>query len=234
MNRSHSLIILVICFFQDCFIGGSGTTLLCSDHHCDVGSTSDDTTTLLQVSSFENRRSTGKKQATLDLRDNIYGEPLQTCDPSGAAAGSSSSDGTCDEKTGGIHSLCISSLPGDFSKETGQTPWSEEEAGRPWCVCIGAWSLYHAEGHNAQAHCDAIPSFVLQEEYINNWSTWNGLELDDQIIDGINELYNQCSAGKSGSALATLNNNYCRIALHYTGKFRHFETSSEFSAAGCR
>lgn len=164
---------------------------------------------------------------------NIYGEALVTCDKTGGAAGSSQSDGKCDEKDGGIHSLCVSSLPGDFSETTGQGDWTESEKGKPWCVCIGAWSLYHAKGKDVKAHCDAIPDFVLGPDYINNWSTWNGNELDDQIIDGINDLYDQCAKGQSGSKLEFLKKKYCSIASTYKGKEKQFATTDEFKNAGC-
>lgn len=166
---------------------------------------------------------------------NIYGEPLKRCDTSGTAvAGSSQSDGTCDETGGGVHSLCVSALPGNFSSTTGQGDWTESEAGKPWCVCIGAWSLYHAKGNDAQAHCDAIPAFVLGKEYIDNWSTWNGDELDDQIVDGIDVLYKQCFKGKSGKALSTLNSNYCSVATAYHGKVKSFSSTHEYQTAGCK
>lgn len=164
---------------------------------------------------------------------NIYGKPLQTCDPTGGAAGSSQENGKCDEKTGGIHSLCVSSLPGDFSNTTGQGTWTEAEQGKPWCVCIGAWSLYHAHGQDAEAHCDAIPDFVLGPAYINNWSRWNGKELDDQIIDGINVLWDQCSKGKGGSQLDTFNKKYCSIATAYMGKTKKFADTPEYAKAKC-
>ena len=49
--------------------------------------------------------------------------------------------------------------------------------------------MYQAEGEEVAAKCAAVPSFVFGEDYIQNWSTWNGVELDDQIVDGINALY---------------------------------------------
>ena len=32
----------------------------------------------------------------------------------------------------------------------------------------------------------------LTKDYINTWNTWNGNELPDQIVDGVNELVKQC------------------------------------------
>ena len=34
---------------------------------------------------------------------------------------------------------------------------------------------------------------ILSSEYINNWNTWNGNELDDQIIDGVDSLFNNAT-----------------------------------------
>lgn len=185
---------------------------------------------------FRSRRSAQNSTgADASIREqlNIYGQALQTCDPSGAAAGSSQSDGKCDEKAGGVHSLCVSSLPGDFAGQTGQGSWTEDEEGKPWCVCIGAWSLYTAKGNEVKAHCEAIPNFVLGKDYIDNWSTWNGNELDDQIVDGINGLYAQCATGKSGAALAALNKLYCSVATEYHGKQKSFASTPQYTAAGC-
>mmetsp|Transcript_144840 Transcript_144840/g.252592 ORF Transcript_144840/g.252592 Transcript_144840/m.252592 type:complete len:507 (+) Transcript_144840:76-1596(+) len=147
---------------------------------------------------------------------NLYNEPLKKCHLSGAAAGSSQEDGKCDEMgvlvmMKGVHSLCVSELPANFSETTGQGNWTRSEATKPGCVSIGAWSLYIAKGSTTQAHCEAIPGFVFGENYIQHWSTWNGNELDDQIVNGINELYSQCSKGKEGSKLAALKSNYCKV-----------------------
>mmetsp|Transcript_156284 Transcript_156284/g.291602 ORF Transcript_156284/g.291602 Transcript_156284/m.291602 type:complete len:229 (+) Transcript_156284:22-708(+) len=193
---------------------------------------------LLQLKLETEKRKGGKTNQTSALKrqppENLYGQPLIECDPSGYAAGSSNAYGQCDEKTGGIHSLCVSDLPADFSEVTGQGTWTEDEAGKPWCVCIGAWSLYKAEGHTALAHCAAIPSFVLDKDYIDNWSTWNGNELDDQIVDGITELYDQCSAqAQDDIQLANFKSYYCRIATQYVGKTKSFSETPEYTAAGC-
>jgi len=165
---------------------------------------------------------------------NMYNEPLKKCDPSGAAAGSSQEDGKCDEKGGGVHSLCVSELPANFSETTGQGNWTRSEATKPWCVCIGAWSLYIAKGSTTQAHCEAIPGFVFGDNYMQHWSTWNGNELDDQIVNGINELYSQCSKSKEGSELAALKSNYCKVATKYKGKGKSFEGTEQYKEAECR
>ena len=99
-------------------------------------------------------------------------------------------------------------------------------------MCIGAWSLYHAQGEDVEAKCDAVPAFVFGEDYIHNWSTWNGYELDDQIVDGINALYAQCS-DVTGAELAELNQLYCDIATKFTGKSKDFESTDEYAHAEC-
>mmetsp|Transcript_4486 Transcript_4486/g.8055 ORF Transcript_4486/g.8055 Transcript_4486/m.8055 type:complete len:178 (+) Transcript_4486:2-535(+) len=110
----------------------------------------------------------------------------------------------------GVHSLCVSELPANFSETTGQGNWTRSEATKPGCVSIGAWSLYIAKGSTTQAHCEAIPGFVFSEYYVLRGSTWEG-ETRDQIANGINELYSQCSKGKEGSKLAALKSNYCKV-----------------------
>jgi hypothetical protein len=168
---------------------------------------------------------------------NIYGQALEPCATSGPAAGSAQEDGKCDEKTGeAIHSMCVTGIPADFSSSTGQGPWSSEadNAGRPWCVCIGAWSTYQAKQKSVSARCEAVPDFVLGESYLNHWNTWKGNELPDQIVVGVNALYSQCAAGKSGAELDYLQSKYCSIAMAYESTGTHnFKTSKEYSDAFC-
>lgn len=127
---------------------------------------------------------------------NIYGEPLQQC-RTGTSPGSWLSDGTCSELGGGVHQICfqVTSETSDFSEQTGQSNWSEGRVNNNHCMCLGAWALYKAKGLGTgeELVCDAIPDTALETSYINNWNTWNGNELDDQILDGIKALYYQCS-----------------------------------------
>ena len=44
---------------------------------------------------------------------------------------------------------------------------------------------------NNELLCESIQIF-LSEEYISKWSTWNGHEYDNQIVNGVNALYDQC------------------------------------------
>ena len=44
--------------------------------------------------------------------------------------------------------------------------------------------------------CDAIPKNALSDNYVNKfsegWNKWNGLELDNQIKNGVEELVKNC------------------------------------------
>ena len=67
-------------------------------------------------------------------------------------------------------------------------------------MCLGAWALYKARQEkseipqtNNELICEAIPETSLEQQYIKKWSEWNGYELPNQIKDGINSLYKQCS-----------------------------------------
>ena len=127
---------------------------------------------------------------------NIYGEPLQQC-KTGVEPGSWMADGTCSELGGGVHQICfrVTDETSDFSEQTGQSDWSERRVNNNHCMCLGAWALYKAKGLGTgrELVCEAIPETALSPDYIGNWSTWNGNELDGQIIKGVRALYDQCS-----------------------------------------
>tara|TARA_B100000700_G_C14885484_1_gene780122 strand:+ start:845 stop:1075 length:231 start_codon:yes stop_codon:yes gene_type:complete len=40
--------------------------------------------------------------------------------------------------------------------------------------------------------CESIMDDSLDESYVGKWNRWNGHELPDQIVHGVNELYEQC------------------------------------------
>lgn len=133
---------------------------------------------------------------------NIYGEPLEKCRKYETDNnGSWDNEGFCSEKGGGVHQICfdVNEDSEDFSKDTGQSDWSKNRKGKNHCMCLGAWSLYKAKQNNElidetydELTCEAIPEISLNENYVQNWNTWNGNELDDQIIDGVNSLMEQC------------------------------------------
>ena len=131
---------------------------------------------------------------------NIYGDPLEKC-RTGTDNGSWDPDGYCSEEGGGVHQICfdVTTKRKNFSTVTGQTDWSTERVGNNHCMCLGAWALYKAkgEGDGNELVCEAIPEMALDPTYIDNWNTWNGKELDDQIIDGVNSLVEQCYKNQS-------------------------------------
>ena len=133
---------------------------------------------------------------------NIYGEPLVPCREPGSndSRGSWNDQGFCDETGGGVHQICLSvdKVP-KFSESTGQGPWSEGRRGRNHCMCLGAWALYKAKQENGdipktynELQCESIMDDALDSSYVNNWNTWNGNELPDQIVHGVNKLKEQC------------------------------------------
>lgn len=135
---------------------------------------------------------------------NIYGEPLQPC-KTGTKPGSWDNDGYCSEMDGGVHQICmdVTEERSDFSKETGQSDWSKDRVGNNHCMCLGAWALYKAKGKGDgnELVCDSIPDMSLDPSYVGNWNTWNGNELDDQIIDGVNSMVKQCYNKKNSEYL---------------------------------
>ena len=85
-------------------------------------------------------------------------------------------------------------------------------------MCLGAWSLYKAKQNNNliddtenELNCDAIPEMSLSEGYIGNWNTWNGNELDDQIVDGVNSLMEQCYRKGNESQRKYLKDKYYKL-----------------------
>lgn len=126
---------------------------------------------------------------------NIYGEPLQPC-KTGTSPGSWDSDGYCSETGGGVHQICfnVTDNRSDFSLQTGQTDWSKQRVGNNHCMCLGAWALYKAKGKGDENElvCNSIPDYALSSRYIDKWNTWNGNEINHQIIDGVNSLVKQC------------------------------------------
>merc|ERR1712187_1003060 len=133
-----------------------------------------------------------------NVKVNLFGTPLEECRANPAdMSGSWQDDGTCSEQGGGIHEICIESLPADFSSETHQSAWSEERANQRHCVCVGAWSLYMTDAvkHPDQAaaimpHCEAIPETALTTRYLQNWKDWNGYPAD--VVEGVGKLIEKC------------------------------------------
>lgn len=131
---------------------------------------------------------------------NLYGEPIQNCriDLDDAGGSWDRANGTCNELGGGVHQICAT-LQKEFSTHTGQSDWSKARAGKPHCLCLGAFALHTAKhrlkkGPEKQldVHCSAIPRNALSAGYVNKWATWNGHELPDQIVHGVDALVRTC------------------------------------------
>jgi hypothetical protein len=164
-----------------------------------------------------------------DTIKNIYGEKLKQCryKHEQGNSGSWSKDGFCDEMDGGVHQICVEVDKTDnFSENTGQGPWSEDRQGKNHCMCLGAWALYKArqdKGHiittKDELRCESIPETALNKRYINKWATWNGNELPNQIINGINAIYEQCGTEATVEQKAYLDNLYDTIKKTYMINF---------------
>ena len=134
---------------------------------------------------------------------NIYGKRLQPCQLySDDNNGSWDPEGYCSELGGGVHQICfkVDKSTKNFSKDTYQSNWSHQRLNNNHCMCLGAWSLYKARQNNNEISntsnelkCDAIPEVALSSNYISKWNRWNGHELPNQIVNGINSLVTQCS-----------------------------------------
>ena len=161
---------------------------------------------------------TGEKKFHPTLK-NIYGEPLQPCKTS-ESPGSWDNNGYCSEKGGGVHQICMSVTDDtkNFSKQTGQSDWSNDRVDNNHCMCLGAWALYKAKnlGNNNELVCESIPEMSLNKDYVSNWNTWNGYELDDQIIKGVDSKVKQCYDKKNSQHLK---NKYDKLRNHYVTKY---------------
>ena len=85
-------------------------------------------------------------------------------------------------------------------------------------------SIYHLNDYMKlidktynELNCDAIPEMSLNNNYVNNWNTWNGNELDDQIVDGVNSLMEQCYRKGNESQKKYLKNNDKLEIVHFIG-----------------
>ena len=168
----------------------------------------------------------GRKREHFSPMLNIYDEPLQNCRVGSMDSGSWDSTGKCSEKGGGVHQICINNIANNtdnFSQVTGQTNWSEDRGNDNHCVCLGAWSLYNAKQQNKNKNknvlkCEAIPKISLSKNYVSKfsegWNKWNGMELNEQIIHGVNSLINNCFdfKNKKSKKSKNLKRNYCNFA----------------------
>ena len=176
---------------------------------------------------------------------NIYDEDLKTCGNEKMENGSWGENYKCDELDGGVHQICIKNISkntNNFSKNTGQSNWSNNRNNDNHCVCLGAWSLYNKKEKIKEEKkkkknknkkdkekkkkksrilkCDAIPKNALSDNYIGKfsegWNKWNGLELNNQIKNGVEELVENCYYGDKNNSMykksQNLKKNYCKFA----------------------
>jgi hypothetical protein len=134
---------------------------------------------------------------------NIYGEPLQPCRKlTNDMSGSWDDKGLCSELGGGVHQICfdVTNQTKNFATDTYQgMNWSKDRLGKNHCMCLGAWALYKSRQKQNQLpktsnelKCEAIPEVSLTKGYIDTWNSWNGNELPNQVVDGVNDLVKQC------------------------------------------
>ena len=159
---------------------------------------------------------------------NVYNEPLQPCGDESQGRGSWDPNYYCNEPGGGVHQICfreIGETADRFSLTTGQSDWSTARANNNHCVCLGAYANYAAKRNqnnlsdawtlgNVQLNCHAIPKASLSEVYTANWMVWNGEEqyVQDQIVEGVNEMYVQCVINANEQQAMALKENYCAYA----------------------
>ncbi len=167
----------------------------------------------------------GKEGFSNDSLKNIYGDPLKPCQKyKDDMSGSWDSGGYCSEKGGGVHQICfdVNKKTKDFAKETGQSGnWSTERVGKNHCMCLGAWALYKAKQSKGQIkktqnelNCEAIPEMSLNNDYVSTWNTWNGNELPNQIVNGVNQIIHQCYPKGTQSQKKFLKQKYLSLTKH--------------------
>jgi hypothetical protein len=85
-------------------------------------------------------------------------------------------------------------------------------------MCLGAWSLYKAKQDKNiipktynELNCNSIMDIALNYDYLNKWNTWNGYELDNQMVNGVNHLMNQCYKKGNKKQRKTLKKKYKKL-----------------------
>ena len=67
--------------------------------------------------------------------------------------------------------------------------------------------------------CDAIPKVALSTQYVSKfsegWNKWNGLEINDQIKNGVESLVTNCY-DPNDPQTEPLRTNYCKFAKDIT------------------
>ena len=146
-------------------------------------------------------------------------------------SGSWDDDYMCSEKDGGVHQICVDSIGNNtnkFSKNTGQSDWSTSRGDNNHCVCLGAWSLYNWKKNNnrisdtetKKLKCESIPNYSLSSDYVKKfvgsnkqgWEEWNNNEEPDQIVDGVESMFDECYNSGNINQKVQLIRNYCDFA----------------------
>ena len=74
--------------------------------------------------------------------------------------------------------------------------------------------------NNRILKCEAIPKNALSDNYVSKfsegWNKWNGLELNNQIKNGVEELVENCYYSNKNDSMykksQNLKKNYCKFA----------------------
>lgn len=161
---------------------------------------------------------------------NIYNKKLESCGNKNMTNGSWDNNKMCSEIDGGVHQICIRNISKNtpkFSLNTGQSDWSDKRNENNHCVCLGAWSLYNKKNNEKNEKknnkkkilkCDAIPKIALSDNYVSKfkegWNKWNGLELENQIVDGVENMVKICS-NTTKKNKKNLLKNYCNFSKNH-------------------
>jgi hypothetical protein len=179
-----------------------------------------------------------------DNVNNIYGGTLQECRKIEGDHGSWSPNGYCSEQGGGVHQICfdVNSKNKNFARDTNQgVNWSLDRQNKNHCMCLGAFALYKTKQKNGiemqdgkkivsdnELICNAIPETVFNENYVSSWNTWNGHEIENQAIVGLEELVDQCyNKNIDSQSKEYLKTKYCNLVNSKD------ELKSEFSDNFC-
>ena len=184
---------------------------------------------LLLINSNNNETVKGGKTTNML---NIYNDKLEACGNKNMKNGSWDSKKKCSEIDGGVHQICIKNIAKNtpnFSLNTGQSNWSDKRNNDNHCVCLGAWSLYNKKENLKKdkkkkknkkniLKCNAIPKISLSDNYISKfsqgWNKWNELELENQVVDGVESMVKNCLKTTKKKKKHLLNN-YCNFSKNH-------------------
>ena len=69
--------------------------------------------------------------------------------------------------------------------------------------------------------CDAIPKIALSDRYVSKfsegWNKWNGLEMNNQVKDGVEAMVRNCyKTSNPDKKSKELKKNYCEFAKNHS------------------